>query len=195
MNRPYQFYNFVPLVSFWFFVIYFLLWLPPRVWSGSLAEYGSRALLYLAVKLIGLAAIITILYMSEVIFYFIHKKYNFQSTTTKNLISNCTPQVFFEKIFVTRPWKALFVTTDDDIREWWQKWRVDRYSVAWGVAFGALLVVLQRVDVHIPGINFAPILALAGLTAYLAFTLLCQSVSDLRRDSFVRRVFTGRLFN
>ncbi len=36
-------------------------------------------------------------------------------------------QVFFEKVFLTRPWKALFVTTDDDIREWWFRWRLDRY--------------------------------------------------------------------
>lgn len=37
------------------------------------------------------------------------------------------PQVFFEKIFVMRPWKALFVTTDDDIHEWWFRWQLDRY--------------------------------------------------------------------
>ena len=30
-------------------------------------------------------------------------------------------------MFLTRPWKALFVTTDDDIREWWFRWRLDRY--------------------------------------------------------------------
>ncbi len=35
--------------------------------------------------------------------------------------------MFFEKVFLTRPWKALFVTTDDDIREWWFRWRLDRY--------------------------------------------------------------------
>ena len=35
-------------------------------------------------------------------------------------------QVFFERIFVTRPWKALFVTTDDDIHEWWFRWKLDR---------------------------------------------------------------------
>ena len=65
MNRPYQFYHFVPLVSFWFLVVYILAWLPPRVYSGSLAEYGPRALLYLVLKLLGLVSVITILYMSE----------------------------------------------------------------------------------------------------------------------------------
>ncbi|XP_043483656.1 N-acetylneuraminate 9-O-acetyltransferase [Leptopilina heterotoma] len=150
MNRPYQFYHFVPLASFWFLIVYFLAWLPPRVYSGTLAEYGPRALLYLALKLLGLICIITILYMSE---------------------------VFFEKIFVTRPWKALFVTTDDDIREWWSRWRIDRYSVAWGIAFGAGLVGLQRVD-HIPGTTIAPILALISLAAYTSYTLLCHSLSE-----------------
>ncbi|OAD62072.1 CAS1 domain-containing protein 1 [Eufriesea mexicana] len=139
MNRPYQFYHFVPLVSFWFLVIYFLAWLPPRIYSGSLNEYGPRALLYLALKLLGL--------------------------------------VFFEKVFVTRPWKALFVTTDDDIREWWSRWRVDRYSVAWGVTFGAGLVALQRID-HIPGTALSSLLALISLTAYTTFTILCHSVSE-----------------
>ena len=37
-------------------------------------------------------------------------------------------QIFFEKVFVTRPWKALFVTQDDDISEWWLRWKVDRYT-------------------------------------------------------------------
>ena len=36
-------------------------------------------------------------------------------------------QVFFETLFVTRPWKALFVSTDDDIGGWWQRWNLDRY--------------------------------------------------------------------
>lgn len=86
-------------------------------------------------------------------------------------------QVFFEKVFVTRPWKALFVTTDDDIREWWSRWRVDRYSVAWGLTFGAGLVALQRID-HIPGTALSSLLALVSLIAYTTFTILCHSVSE-----------------
>ncbi|XP_023288238.1 N-acetylneuraminate 9-O-acetyltransferase [Orussus abietinus] len=150
MNRPYQFYHFVPLVSFWYLVVFTLVWLPPRVYSGNLVEYSPRALLYLVIKLLGLFSIITVLYMSE---------------------------VFFEKIFVTRPWKALFVTTDDDIREWWSRWRVDRYSVAWGFVFGAGMLALQRLD-HIPGTALAPVLGLASLAAYTTFTILCLSVSE-----------------
>ena len=44
----------------------FLAWLPPRIYSGSLTEYGPRALLYFALKLLGLVSTITVLYMSEV---------------------------------------------------------------------------------------------------------------------------------
>ncbi|KAF7995354.1 hypothetical protein HCN44_006461 [Aphidius gifuensis] len=151
MNRPYQFYHFVPLVSFWFLIVFILAWLPPRVYSGSIVEYGSaRALLYLSLKLLSLVFIITIFYMSE---------------------------VFFEKVFVTRPWKALFVTTDDDISEWWSRWRVDRYSVTYGVAFGAGLLILQRID-HIPGSILAPFFAIISLAAYTIFTLICVSAAE-----------------
>lgn len=36
-------------------------------------------------------------------------------------------KVFFDKIFLMRPWKALFVTTDDDIHEWWIRWKLNRF--------------------------------------------------------------------
>ena len=35
-------------------------------------------------------------------------------------------QVFFEKVFLTRPFKALFVTSDDSIHEWRFRWQLDR---------------------------------------------------------------------
>lgn len=36
-------------------------------------------------------------------------------------------KVFFSTIFSMRPWKALFVTKDDEIHEWWFRWSLDRY--------------------------------------------------------------------
>jgi hypothetical protein len=36
-------------------------------------------------------------------------------------------QVFFEKIFLMRPLKPLFVTSDDSIHEWRFRWQLDRY--------------------------------------------------------------------
>lgn len=54
---------------------------------------------------------------------------------------------------------------------------MDRYSVAWGVTFGAGLVALQRID-HIPGTALSSLLALISLTAYTTFTILCHSVSE-----------------
>lgn len=88
MNRPYQFYHFVPLVSFWFLVVYILAWLPPRVHSGSLAEHGPRALLYLALKLLGLVSVITILYMSEVIIT-LKLLFYYQFDTIKLFVFSC----------------------------------------------------------------------------------------------------------
>ena len=60
--------------------------------------------MYVVLKFAGLVSIISTLYMSE---------------------------VFFEKVFVTRPWKALFVTTDDDIHEWWFRYTVVRTGSGW----------------------------------------------------------------
>jgi N-acetylneuraminate 9-O-acetyltransferase len=65
MNRPYQFYFFAPLVSFWFSVTYIVFTLPPRITAQSI-ETNSYHYLYLVIKFICLLSVITILYMSEV---------------------------------------------------------------------------------------------------------------------------------
>lgn len=157
MNRPYQFYYFVPLMSFWISMLYFVLSLPPHITSqsvdGNLYHY-----LYLVIKIIGMMCVITVLYMSE---------------------------VFFERIFVTRPWKALFVTTDDDIHEWWYQWKLDRYTVVFGMIFANIVHIAQKYNIFDDGnhgnlfsrktlFTFS-LVALVGVGSYTSFSFLCKN--------------------
>ncbi|KAH8415359.1 hypothetical protein KR222_005093 [Zaprionus bogoriensis] len=160
MNRPYQFYYFVPLLSFWLCVVYFVLSLPPRITSASV-DANPLHYLYLVGKCIGCLGVITVLFMSE---------------------------VFFERIFVTRPWKALFVTTDDDIHEWWYQWKLDRYTVTFGMIYAACFHIAQKYNVfddNNHGNLFArrtsisvTLLALGGVGVYTAFSFLCRNVQN-----------------
>ena len=101
----------------------------------------------MVLKLVALVAVISTLYMSE---------------------------VFFEKVFVTRPWKALFVTTDDDIHEWWFRylsfivmvfilkkcyfshytltlyfrWKLDRYSIVYGSLFSLAIIIGGKLKLY-----------------------------------------------
>ncbi|EDW06193.1 N-acetylneuraminate 9-O-acetyltransferase [Drosophila mojavensis] len=160
MNRPYQFYYFVPLLSFWVCVIYFVLSLPPRITTASVDAYPLHYL-YLVCKCIGCLGVITVLFMSE---------------------------VFFERIFVTRPWKALFVTTDDDIHEWWYQWKLDRYTVTFGMIYAACFHIAQKYSIfddNNHGNLFSrrtsisvTLLALLGVGIYTSFSFLCRNVQN-----------------
>ncbi|XP_018798527.1 PREDICTED: CAS1 domain-containing protein 1 [Bactrocera latifrons] len=160
MNRPYQFYYFVPLLTFWMFVIYFVLSLPPRISAQSVDSYPLHYL-YLVAKFIGCFSVITILFMSE---------------------------VFFERIFLTRPWKALFVSTDDDIHEWWYQWKLDRYTVTFGMICSACFHIAQKYSIfddNNHGNLFArrtsitvTLLALLGVGLYTTFSFLCRNEQD-----------------
>ncbi|KAF2905223.1 hypothetical protein ILUMI_00947 [Ignelater luminosus] len=160
MNRPYQFYNFVPLMSFWFMMIYGVLALPPHITAQS-SENNVIQYFYLVIKFICLFSVITILFMSE---------------------------VFFEKVFVTRPWKALFVTTDDDIHEWWYRWKLDRYSAMYGMLFAVIHLLAQRYNIFDDnnhnnlfsrGIALSATLAgIIGIGCYVTFTFLCRNELD-----------------
>ncbi|EFX82868.1 hypothetical protein DAPPUDRAFT_48914 [Daphnia pulex] len=158
MNRPYQSYYFVPLVSFWYLVVYIVLAVPPKV-SAAICDANSFAYLYIIIKFCTLIGAITILYMSE---------------------------VFFETIFLIRPWKALFVTSSDEIHEWWFRWSLDRYSICYGMIFGFLYLNAQKFGLiddstrqHLLSrtkIRFLVVLAaLIGLGGYTAFTITCHS--------------------
>lgn len=160
MNRPYQFYYFVPLISFWYVIIYLVLALPPQITSASV-ENNPYKYFYLVLKIVCLLIVITVFYMSE---------------------------VFFERIFVTRPWKALFVTTDDDIHEWWYRWKLDRYSITYGMIYAAIFHIAQKynqIDDNTHHNLFsgrislmASLLAIVGIGFYTTFSFLCRNKQD-----------------
>lgn len=54
--------------------------------------------------------------------------------------------MLFEKIFIARPWKFLFVSSDDLISEWRQRWSIDRYSFLFGMSFALIICLLKRVN-------------------------------------------------
>lgn len=66
MNRPYQSYYFVPLVSFWYLVVYIVLAVPPKV-SSAICDAKPVAYLYIVVKFVALFAGIALLHLSQVI--------------------------------------------------------------------------------------------------------------------------------
>ncbi|XP_055390090.1 N-acetylneuraminate 9-O-acetyltransferase [Condylostylus longicornis] len=157
MNRPYQFYYFVPLLSFWTFLVYFVLCLPPHITAQSV-ESNSYHYLYLVLKFVCFLSISTILYMSE---------------------------VFFEKIFVTRPFKAIFVNFDDDIHEWWYQFKLDRYTIVFGMIFASIIHIAQKnnlFDDNNHGNLFSrrisltvTLAAIIGVGFYTSFSFLCKS--------------------
>lgn len=112
MNRPYQFYYFVPLVSFWFLMVYLVLALPPHVTASS-SDGNPLQYLYLVLKFVGLFSVITILYMSEVRFLF-----NWFNNNIINIIIIIIAGIF---------WESLCNSTLESIvcyNWWWYTWMV-----------------------------------------------------------------------
>ncbi|XP_050419398.2 N-acetylneuraminate 9-O-acetyltransferase isoform X1 [Patella vulgata] len=157
MNRPYQFYYFVPLVSYWFVIMYVTMAIWPHLTKAS-AEANSFHYLYMIIKFIILITCISLFYLSE---------------------------VFFEKVFLTRPFKALFVTSDDSIHEWRFRWQLDRYSVVYGMlfAFGyQMLLKYKIVSDNLTTDLFSKPLSyivtgtgLVGLLGYTIFACFCRN--------------------
>ncbi|XP_071486102.1 N-acetylneuraminate (7)9-O-acetyltransferase-like [Diadema antillarum] len=115
MDRQYQLYYFVPLVSFWFLVIYGTMAIYPRVTRQS-AEGAPRHYFYMLAKLLALVCLITFLSFSRVTF-------------------NLT--------FEWWPFSELFTWPGSSLYEWWFRWNLDKYIVPYGMVFAFGLLTLR----------------------------------------------------
>uniref|UniRef100_A0A8D0D4I1 CAS1 domain containing 1 n=1 Tax=Sander lucioperca TaxID=283035 RepID=A0A8D0D4I1_SANLU len=122
MNRPYQFYYFVPLVTFWFVVIYVTLAMWPQILQKKANSSGLWHLGVLA-KLLGLLLFICVFAFS---------------------------QGFFERIFSVWPISKLF-ELDGSVHEWWFRWKLDRFVMIHGMLFAFIYLVLQKCQVLAEG--------------------------------------------
>eukprot|EP00058_Branchiostoma_floridae_P013061 XP_002598549.1 hypothetical protein BRAFLDRAFT_66940 [Branchiostoma floridae] len=145
MDRPYQFYYFVPLVTFWFFVVYGTMAVLPRVTAKSSGDNSSGFVLMMF-KLLVLCGIIALL---------------------------ASMQVLFESLFSWWPAVQLF-QLEGSIREWWFRWQLDRYAVSYGMFFAFTylgLKKLQIIDDSFHGNLFTPCVTYLIVTLSVCITL------------------------
>uniref|UniRef100_A0A452IHJ4 Uncharacterized protein n=1 Tax=Gopherus agassizii TaxID=38772 RepID=A0A452IHJ4_9SAUR len=122
MDRPYQFYYFVPLVTVWFMIIYATLAVWPQIVQKK-ANGNSFWHFGLLLKLISLLACI----------YFL-----------------ANSQGVFEKIFSLWPLSTCF-ELNGNVYEWWFRWKLDRYVVFHGMMFAFIYLALQKRQVLLEG--------------------------------------------
>ncbi|KAJ4928567.1 hypothetical protein JOQ06_016358 [Pogonophryne albipinna] len=153
MNRPYQFYYFVPLVTFWFAVIYATMALWPQIIQKKANGSGFWYLGILA-KLLGLLIVICIFAFS---------------------------QGFFEHIFTVWPISTLF-ELNGSVHEWWFRWNLDRFVVIHGMLFAFLYLVLQKRMVLFEGKGdalFSPkisnVLLFLSIVSFITYSIWASS--------------------
>ncbi|KAK3751862.1 hypothetical protein QZH41_009672 [Actinostola sp. cb2023] len=107
MGRPYQFYYFVPLVSFWFVVVYITMAVFPRVSAASVRE-DPKQYIFIWLKFFVLFGVIYVVWTSPVL---------------------C------DWLFSQSAVKELFIDENDSVREWRFRSWLDRYIVLYGMVF------------------------------------------------------------
>lgn len=174
MNRMYQFYSFIPLITFWFVCSYIVMAMYPRI-SVRTTKDNPYQYLYILIKLLILLGCTIALSTSE-------------ST--------------FENVFMMKIWKYLFVNSDNLITQWRQIWSLDAYSFLFGLFFALFFCLLKRLNViddsdeiqtelvesstelrnklrerNLPKNvkYFLVLVAMTGIVSYTVFANLCKS--------------------
>ncbi|XP_033102445.1 N-acetylneuraminate 9-O-acetyltransferase-like isoform X3 [Anneissia japonica] len=150
MDRPYQFYYFVPLVSFWFVVVYVVMVIPPRATVKTAAEHPTHYLL-MTVKLAALFTVCALIGFSEVL---------------------------FQNMFNWWPMVKLFAWPGTSLHEWWFRWQLDRYVVGYGMFFAFAYISLSsmgKIKDNNPANLFSPILTaiivIGSILAIVVYTV------------------------
>uniref|UniRef100_A0A671TQN8 N-acetylneuraminate (7)9-O-acetyltransferase n=1 Tax=Sparus aurata TaxID=8175 RepID=A0A671TQN8_SPAAU len=150
---PLQFYYFVPLVTFWFVVIYGTLAMWPQILQKKANNSGMWHLGVLA-KLLGLLMFICFFAYS---------------------------QGFFESIFSVWPISKLF-ELNGSIHEWWFRWKLDRFAVIHGMLFAFIYLVLQKRQVLSEGkgdalfsAKISNLLLLLSVVSFITYSIWASS--------------------
>ncbi|KAM4631021.1 N-acetylneuraminate (7)9-O-acetyltransferase isoform 1-T1 [Polymixia lowei] len=156
MDRSYQFYYFVPLVTFWFFIIYATLAMWPQILQKKANSSGMWHLGVLA-KLLGLLLFICFFAYSE---------------------------GFFGSIFSMWPISKLF-ELNGSIHEWWFRWKLDRFAVIHGMLFAFIYLVLQKCQVLSEGkgealfsTKISNLLLFLSLVSFMMYSIWASSCKN-----------------
>ncbi|KAM9307880.1 N-acetylneuraminate (7)9-O-acetyltransferase [Gastrophryne carolinensis] len=159
MDRPYQFYYFVPLVTFWFMVIYASMALWPQI---TLKKANANYLWHVGL-VVKLGVLLLCIY-----------------------ILSCS-QGSFERIFSVWPISELF-ELNGNVYEWWFRWSLDRYAVFHGMLFAFTYLALQKLQVLSEGkgeplfsTRVSSVLLFFSVVSFLTYSIWassCKNKSD-----------------
>ncbi|XP_029590665.1 N-acetylneuraminate 9-O-acetyltransferase isoform X1 [Salmo trutta] len=156
MDRPYQFYYFVPLVTFWFVIIYATMAMWPQILQKK-ANGSGMWHIGILVKLLGLLLFICFFANS---------------------------QGLFEKIFSVWPVSKLF-ELNGSIHEWWFRWKLDRFAIIHGMLFAFVYLVLQKFQVLSEGkgeplfsTRISNILLLISVVSFMTYSIWASSCKN-----------------
>ncbi|XP_053469423.1 N-acetylneuraminate 9-O-acetyltransferase isoform X3 [Ictalurus furcatus] len=156
MDRSYQFYYFVPLVTFWFVIIYATM----AVWPQILQIKANGSNLW------HLVLVLKLLVLLLFICFFAYS------------------QGFFESIFSVWPVSKLF-ELQGSVHEWWFRWKLDRFAVINGMLFAFIYLILQKYQILSEGkgeplfsTKISNCLLFVSVVSFITYSIWASSCKD-----------------